>query len=65
MANEYPSTDIVGHYYVSGDRSNGDKTVLDTGMINAPLDSSSATSILNYMKYFHQTIGSTVSLKDY
>ncbi len=32
MTNEYPSSDIVGHYYVSGDRSNGDKTVLDAGV---------------------------------
>lgn len=36
MANDYPSSDIVGHYYVTGDRSGGDKTILDAGVINGP-----------------------------
>lgn len=35
MTTDYPSSDIVGHYYVMGDRSDGNKTVLDAGILNS------------------------------
>jgi hypothetical protein len=37
MDEEYPHSDIIGHYYVNGDRSSGDKTVLDVGVLSRSL----------------------------
>lgn len=65
VAQDYPSTDVVGHFYVMGERTEENRTVVDTGLMTRVFDSVDDTpSLVNVRRFLNQKNNST-TVKDF